>query len=132
MASWNRRQAKRKKEKIRIGKRYYNPRDLSEKGRQQEERVENILQQMWQKREISSFQRYTPNGEEDRQGKDFSVTKERKTIDFGITISERSAHRATEKHPDIPQIHLPLWMKDEDIRLAILNLFIPLSFSAFQ
>ncbi|MDA2922299.1 hypothetical protein MYX07_03475, partial [Patescibacteria group bacterium AH-259-L07] len=68
-----------------------------------------------------------PHGREDSQGKDFTVSKivngELVTKSFGVSISLKSVAKAQKKHPNVPQIHLPLNSKPDDIVRSVLALF---------
>lgn len=104
-----------------------NPNNLGDEGRKFEDRVEQVLYQMFNRGEIAGFDHHPANSPEDREGKDFTVRKmvnaELVSKSFGVTISMKRASQSQIIHPDTPQFHLPLWSKDEEIVSAILGLF---------
>lgn len=116
-----------RRSKVRIGKRTMSPGQLAQEGRRFESKVEQVLYRMQQQGRIVRFTYHQPHSQEDREGKDFTVVKvvNGQPIEqsFGISISQHRVHQSQEKHPNVPQLHLPLRMKDDQIATAILTLF---------
>lgn len=91
----------------------------AELGRETEVRVANLLAKKLADGELVSFQHFTPNSLEDKQGKDFQVTRtvanKQVTVSFGITISLRCQQEHQRNHPNEPCIIIPPEMGDERI-----------------
>lgn len=99
-------------------------------GRIKEIEVEKLLKQAGDingKLLFSSVKRHEPNSLEDREGKDFTVSiiVDDKIISrsFGISISRQSVCESRLKHPQIPQMHLPISIKPDTIVKKVLALF---------
>jgi hypothetical protein len=95
-----------------------------------EDTVEKILETMVKDKKLLSFKRSKPNSRQDREGRDFRVTKlvqgQKISISFGITISLTGVIRHKCKHPDVPQLLMEPTISDERIAEKILSLFNPL------
>lgn len=92
----------------------------AERGREIiEGRVKELLSKKIAAGELVSWEYFSPNSQEDRQGRDFRVTKmaEGKTVTifFGVTISRESHLEHQAKHPETPSIWIPINMTDERI-----------------
>jgi len=96
-------------------------------GRQQEKNVLDILEKAKERGEFIKVEFHTPNGADDRSGKDFTVVKlvgeEKLYRSFGITISHRRNGHSKLIHPEVPQFWFPIEIKPETIIKTINELF---------
>ncbi len=92
----------------------------SQYGREQERNVLDIL------KGSGIFSRvilHEPNSIEDTEGKDFTVWLGDEFRSFGITISCKCWKEAREKHPDIPQMLIPLGITPQRVIDKVHSLF---------
>ena len=99
----------------------------AQRGRNFEEVVFKILQQIQNKGHFKDVAYHAPNSTEDRAGKDFTVAiiieGERVECSFGMTTSLHSREFARGRYPEVPQFHWPLNTKPETIQKRVLALF---------
>ncbi len=103
----------------------FDPRKMGHEGRNLEDRVAQILANLWHQGEITRFECFAPNSKEDREGKDFLVVINVNGVEleyyFGVTISKKAHEKSSKKHSEIPNLHIPCWSNDEFIGNAILS-----------
>jgi len=101
----------------------------AERGRKLEDWMRKFLKEMMDRGEIDGFSAHAPHSIADREGKDFTVWRQRngkhKRASFNITISMRmnAWNNFKMKHPGVPLIAIPPEMKPERVRERILELF---------
>lgn len=99
----------------------------AQRGRNFEEVVFKMLQQMQNEGHFKDVAYHAPNSTEDHAGKDFTVAivlkGERVERSFGMTTSLHSREFARGRYPKVPQFHWPLNTKPETIQKRVLALF---------
>src|ERR1700741_802886 len=94
-------------------------------GRILEERVERVLQQLLEEREIFSYEYHMPNSLEDRAGRDFTVWamrgNTRVILPVGVTISLERFAWCRRRHPNISLFWFPPGTRDKEIARCVLE-----------
>lgn len=84
-----------------------------------EERVDALLAEKKEAKDLISFERHPHNSPEDEKGNDFTVTVDVNgklvTVSFGVTCSNGSHQKHRLMHPGVPSIVIPPEMSDKRI-----------------
>lgn len=95
---------------------------MAREGLRMEDRVERLLQRLVAEGRFDAYTRHKHFSRADRQGKDFTVWRERQHWSFGVTVSSRSACRAYTNRPRWPTYWFWPEITDEAIQRIILSL----------